>query len=379
MKELSNTKYAPPDRLTNDEVVEQFEKIKTSEYVDDILNALPFVAVILNKHRQVVFANSVILKMFGIEDFAAIIGRRPGELLQCIHASEQPGGCGTSEDCRYCDAIHAVLESGEKKQKISKESRIVSIINGIEVHFDLLVTSSPFIVKREQYFIVSINDISDIKRRRALEKVFFHDIINTAGGLYGYIDFMLSIDDQDELKSLLDTLRLISIDLVEEIMAQRELLQAENSELIVNKQDHNAIDIIESSISKIKHHSISKNKVITFINNEEIVMIHTDSQIVTRVLINMLKNALEASKKDEEILVSINTDDTTFSISVWNNCYISKDVQAQIFQRSFSTKGAGRGLGAYSMKLFTEQYLGGTLNLKSSEGEGTTFTIKIPL
>jgi sensor histidine kinase regulating citrate/malate metabolism len=48
-------------------------------------------------------------------------------------------------------------------------------------------------------------------------------------------------------------------------------------------------------------------------------------------------------------------------------------VQLQIFQRSFSTKGNGRGLGTYSMKLLSERYLNGRVTFKSSSRDGTVF------
>ena len=56
-----------------------------------------------------------------------------------------------------------------------------------------------------------------------------------------------------------------------------------------------------------------------------------------------------------------------------------KRVQLQIFQRSFSTKGNGRGLGTYSMKLFTEKYLQGRVSFESTEEEGTTFMAMMPI
>jgi sensor histidine kinase regulating citrate/malate metabolism len=52
-------------------------------------------------------------------------------------------------------------------------------------------------------------------------------------------------------------------------------------------------------------------------------------------------------------------------------------VKLQVFKRSFSTKGEGRGLGTYSIKLFTENYLGGAAELTSNEVEGTTFWVKL--
>ncbi len=56
---------------------------------------------------------------------------------------------------------------------------------------------------------------------------------------------------------------------------------------------------------------------------------------------------------------------------------IPYDVQLQLFQRSFSTKGIGRGIGTYSIKLLTENYLKGSVNFISNENEGTLFTIEL--
>lgn len=57
----------------------------------------------------------------------------------------------------------------------------------------------------------------------------------------------------------------------------------------------------------------------------------------------------------------------------------AEEVQLQLFQRSFSTKGqSGRGIGTYSMKLLSERYLGGKVEFTSREPEGTVFTLTIP-
>jgi signal transduction histidine kinase len=55
-----------------------------------------------------------------------------------------------------------------------------------------------------------------------------------------------------------------------------------------------------------------------------------------------------------------------------------KEVRLQVFQRSFSTKGADRGLGTYSVKLLTEKYLKGKVSFSSQQGEGTTFFVLLP-
>ena len=50
-----------------------------------------------------------------------------------------------------------------------------------------------------------------------------------------------------------------------------------------------------------------------------------------------------------------------------------------IFSRTFSTKGFGRGIGTYSVKLFTEQYLKGKVEFVSESGIGTVFTLVLPV
>ncbi len=48
-----------------------------------------------------------------------------------------------------------------------------------------------------------------------------------------------------------------------------------------------------------------------------------------------------------------------------------------MFNRTFSTKGEGRGIGTYSIKLLTENYLKGTVSFVSNESKGTVFSIKV--
>ena len=50
------------------------------------------------------------LDFFGKE---SIYGMRAGECVDCIHAWEEKGGCGTSEFCSECGAVNAVMNSQE--------------------------------------------------------------------------------------------------------------------------------------------------------------------------------------------------------------------------------------------------------------------------
>ena len=109
-------------------------------------------------------------------------------------------------------------------------------------------------------------------------------------------------------------------------------------------------------------------------------MITCDKTQLARVIGNMLKNALEASSSGESIKTGcklIKNDQIRFWIH--NSQYMPQNVRDQIFNRSFSTKGTGRSIGTYSMKLLGEQYLKGSVGFSSTQDEGTIFSITLPL
>ena len=147
------TKHASPDRVSADKVKLDYENIIKLENVKEILDALPNIAVILNPERQLVYSNRILMNILKINEIEQILGTRPGESIGCIHSGEEEGGCGTSESCRYCGAVNTILQSQKENKKNSNECRIKSVINGEEVNFDLLVTSTPFYLKDKQYII----------------------------------------------------------------------------------------------------------------------------------------------------------------------------------------------------------------------------------
>jgi signal transduction histidine kinase len=92
----------------------------------------------------------------------------------------------------------------------------------------------------------------------------------------------------------------------------------------------------------------------------------------------MLKNAVEATPAGGIITVGCADRGTDVEFWINNPGEIPRNVQLQMFQRSFTTKGAGRGLGTYSMRLLTERYLGGRVDFTSSPTEGVTFRAVYP-
>ncbi len=107
--------------------------------------------------------------------------------------------------------------------------------------------------------------------------------------------------------------------------------------------------------------------------------LRTDRVLLRRIVGNLTKNALEASRKGSVIRLTAAATPICVEIRVNNPGEIPAHVQSQLFKRSFSTSGdPGRGLGTYSIKLFSERYLAGHVSFSSTREDGTTFTVSLP-
>ncbi len=373
------TKFASAEKLNGEEINKQVEQIKQNTTFKEILNSLGIVAVIINEERQIVYSNTSLLEFIKIDNPASILGKRPGELFNCIHSSEEAGGCGTSESCRFCGAVNAILESEKNGQKVSKECRITALNGNSYSFFDLMFTSTPIMIGDDLFKIISISDISEQKRKNVLERIFFHDVLNTAGGLNGFIECLKDYESIEEIKNELNLVSKISSKLIDEIISQRDLLNAENNELTVYNQLIPINSFMQEITAQIEHHIIAEEKSVKTLKTDEDLVIKTDRHLLSRVILNMLKNALEATDKGGIVNFSYNIIGNEIEFYVQNSKKMPREIELQIFQRSFSTKGSNRGIGTYSMKLIGEKYLKGKVYFTTLDEEGTKFFIKIPI
>ena len=222
-------------------------------------------------------------------------------------------------------------------------------------------------------------NISDKKQRQILEKIFFHDLLNTAGGLQSLGEIM-EFSGPEEFRELQGVLSTLSEQLVDEIRSQRELLAAERGELKVERHPVNSRDAVGRVIATYLKHPACDTKTIRTADACEPITFSSDFPLVLRVLGNLVKNALEASPAGGEVLVGCRSPRAeAVEFFIRNAGEIPHAAQLQIFNRSYSTKGSGRGLGTYSVKLLTERFLNGRVRFVSAPDVQTTFFVEFPI
>ena len=370
--------YEPPAaRLPESTLRAQKQELEGARKTGAVQHSPDELVMVINRSRQAVYASPKLLSVFGDYGKETFCGKRPGELLGCIHAGADH--CGTTEHCRYCGAAAAILRTQEGAAPGMNECVIQTVVDGHPVAYNFRVRTIPLEIGASDYIMLLLDDIGNEKHRAALERIFFHDILNTVTGLQSYVDLMKRHAVSDPGRELATRIGEITSTLVEEIQSQKLLASAENGTLSTNRQFIVSGELIENLLLQYKGHESAANKELGPAGFSESLSFVSDETILRRILGNMVKNALEATGPGGSVTVGCKRTENDVVFEVHNPEVIPHDVRLRIFKRFFSTKGAGRGLGTYSMKLLAEGYLGGNVWFTTGDKEGTSFYVSVPL
>jgi hypothetical protein len=374
-----NTFFASPERSRGDELHVELCEVASNEVLKGILRNTSGMLAILNEHRQILAINDTLLKMLGIEDPERVLGLRPGEAINCIHANDMPAGCGTSKFCASCGAAIAIVSSIDSDKPQERTCLAQVKRDGKIADLYLRVTASPIEYRGQRFIMLFLQDISIMQKRALLERVFFHDISNIAMALLSGAE-MLNVCKLDQRceETAQDILEAANM-LAHEIKLQKILIGDEPIEMGLNMREVSTREIVEDILRMFRNHPAAKGKVILAEDISEDRHFYTDKSLGLRVLNNMMLNALEASDDGDEIRIAVENSPKDIFFKIWNRKSIPEPIALRMFQRNFSTKAdTGRGLGTYSMKLFAEHYLDGEITFTTAPEIGTTFTLKLP-
>lgn len=344
--------------------------------VRQILDACTQAIVVLNEAGRIVFFNRALLTITGPEGEGGLIGQKWGEAIQCAWAVEF-AGCGRSQACGTCGANRVIIDALDGQYGQS-EGRFVRKVNGMSQWLDLSIDISPVQVNEERFLVCSMRDISDEKRKGVLERIFFHDVRNSACAIE-FLSSKLLGPVEGEVAVFAEQIRSCAAQLIDEIESQEQLTSAERDELAVNPVTFTSADLIQRALGRYSLQAAAAGRLLEVSEDSEDVVMYGDDAILLRVIGNMVKNALEALERGERVKIGCRR--VGEDVEFWTNNpgEMSQPVQLQMFQRSFSTKGEGRGVGTYSMRLLSERYLRGVVTFRSSAAEGTTFTGRYPI
>lgn len=367
-----DTSFAPAERAPFGEWFRTVGQVAVDPLVRVLLDSVEGHLVVLNPQRQVVAANAEFLALCGYRRLPDE-GLRIGELVQCVSSGLNEGGCGTSAHCASCGAVLAVLEVLEDQRTAERECHLCfEAASGRETK-EFRVKATPLSLGGHPFVVVVFQDISAEKRRQVLEQVFFHDLKNLLAGLSGYSQLAAIQTGDRAAESIVRLAKLVS----GEVEAQALVARAEAGDFTVKPEPVAVEAVVQDLEDTFRQAPWARDKGWTVVGPRPTLI--TDRTALVRVLVNMVKNAFEASSAGQSVTLEVEAPVAGPRFTVANPAVLAPEVALRIFERSFSTKAAsGRGLGTYAMRLLAEGVLGGRVTFTSSPGDGTRFTLAVP-
>ena len=188
----------------------------------------------------------------------------------------------------------------------------------------------------------------------------------------------------DEYKDALNS-SLNEIIIIEQTINDLLFLAKNEKDLIIEKQENFYFDeIVDESINETKNfaklHQIDIKLIV-----EDTIEFNGYSNLLKIAIKNILKNAIQFSYKNSQVIVKNYKKDDFFNISVQDfGIGIEKNEQIKIFEKFYRTdksrnkNSGGTGLGMSILKKIVDIH-GGIINIESKEDFGTTITISFPI
>lgn len=328
---------------------ERREIIEQEKYFGLMLDHVRTGVVVIEDNGRINYCNSTALEILGIATFGHIRQLRP--VSESLYEAFQTVAEGSHE---------------ERASYYNERGKIT-----------ISLTASKARIGKNDVRIIAFNDISgDIAENEQeswskLIRVLTHEIMNTVTPIASLSETLLNFEGADgEIRNGLDTISQSSRSLIKFVDSYRNLTRVASPV----KKAFFVRDLADRVINLTKEQALISGATCTYIEKSEDVLLYADEGQITQILINLVKNAIQADAKKVEISAEINLSEHII-INVENDGRpISKDSQDEIFVPFYTTKQEGTGIGL-SLSRQMMRLHNGTLNLTRSDSEGTVFSL----
>ncbi len=324
--------------------------------------------IIISRQEELLLLNNTAKEMFAIDD--AAIGRPYVETV------------------RNPDLQRLISRMKQKKKSATQE---ISVLYPQERSYLVSARVSP----RYREIVVVIFDITEFKKLERMKADFVanvsHELRTPLTSVKGYIETLLdrSYETDEEKKHFLEIIeentdRLIAI--ASDLLVLSEL-ESGGTDPIDSGKGYEEVDIGETiirSVGSLDSLFSRKGVNLSLEIEESLPLYRTNRFLMERMLINLVENSAKYTPENGSVAVRASALNGTFRIEVEDNGIgIPPEHQERIFERFYrvdknrSREIGGTGLGLSIVKHIVIQH-GGTINVRSAEDEGSTFTVELP-
>ena len=244
-------------------------------------------------------------------------------------------------------------------------------------------------IERKPYLQWIIRDISERlaldELRADLTSMIFHDLRSPLGNVLSSLEVLkTSMKDDDEALQAVLAIALRSGRRLSRLIEQLlDLEQLETGQAVLSKSKGSLSSLIVEAVEEVLPVAEGKGHVLSFdLGSDSLPLVDMDSEMIRRVLINFLENAIKYSRSEGNIAVALDRAENFLRVGVSDNGPgIPKEDQKRIFEKFARVQRKGRpkglGLGLAFCRLAVEAH-GGRIWVESEPGQGSTFYFTLP-
>lgn len=328
------------------------DELKEQEqYFVHMLESVQTGIIVLDSQGRVFYYNKYAKELLGMESVAHLRQiRRYNESLYQAFMGVQPGNAAKASFYNESTKINIVLHASFATLK-GVDVKIVSFSN----------------------IDTQLNENQEESWNK-LTRVLTHEIMNTITPIVSLIDTLnkCAVDDNLDANYIsgLETISTSSKGLLSFVESYRSLTRV----AAPIRKSFQVSELVERVLQLTAPYTVEAGVKTSFVEKTPDVLLWADQNQIAQILINLVKNAAQASATEIEISVDLDTLENVV-IEVRNNgTPISREGQEEIFVPFYTTKQEGTGIGL-SLSRQIMRLHNGTLTLTRSDSTATVFAL----
>ena len=364
----------------------EMEIRKTNDFLENIIASSVAAIIVADTKGVILLMNESARKLFGYTDKMAV-GKSIAEYLYT------PGGARSvmkklrSPDYGGVGKLHStkmtIINSLGEKIPVEMNASIIyqdgKEIATMGIYNDLRpkIEIEKKLKEAERIKLMQSNKMASLGH---LAAGVAHEINNPLSGIL--IDTSLILEELDGESPIREDLQ----NIIDDTNRCKEIVKnllAYSRQTEFKKEIFNVNGVIEQAFSFLREHALLQNITISKEFSSSMLMSEGDNNQLIQIFTNMIINATQAMNGKGNITIRTSKDKPKGKIYIEisdTGCGIPEENIPKIFDAFFTTKeeGKGTGLGLSTVKDIIEKHRG-TIKVKNTGPEGTTFLMELPL
>ncbi len=340
--------------------------------------------------QEVIECNQAAWKLFGVSRREDLIGKKVSDLTAPVQLDGRP----TAEVVKDMQS-RVLKDGGATVDWISRRADGTNLFT--------IITLTPLEWEGKKAMHISLHDITDRKAAAARELELgilretaktkdeflfrtIHDLRSPANiirlALREYVGDSDKLNVSDEVKKALDVMREAVSRMMRLIEDLFDIAKGEKAEIALKRDSLDLAGLIRKMLDGLTPSMKAADVRAVYEPPAGLPAVTGDADALKEVLDNLINNAVKYNKRGGTITVTHEVEGSFLKTSVQDTGIgISETALAKLFRPYFRAVGneiQGTGLGLYIVKKLVEK-MGGAISVQSIYGQGTKFTVSLPL